>query len=269
MSKKKKKDWKKELIVLVISLALMFLITNYGQEIEAYANNYLNISIFDFSENEVAQSDNLVIETIPLSFDLDSIPEYTNSSYVIINDNKPNFDENDYTTTAFETYSELDSLGRCGVAFANVCKETQPKKNEKRGEISSIKPSGWNQKVYQDLIKDGSVLYNRSHLIGWQLTAENANEKNLITGTRYFNAVGMLEFENIVDNYLEQKGKKNNHVLYRVTPVFEGANLVASGVQMEAYSVEDGGEGVCFNVYVYNVQPGIEINYANGDSHAK
>lgn len=269
MSKKKKKNWKKEIILLIISLAIIFLVDNYGQEIEAYANNYLNISISNILPNTITENGSLVIETTPLSFDLESIPEYTNSPYVIINENKPNFDENDYTTTAFETYSELDSLGRCGVAFANVCKETQPKKNEKRGEISSIKPSGWNQKVYIDLIKDGSVLYNRSHLIGWQLTAENANEKNLITGTRYFNAVGMLEWENKVDDYLGQKNSKNNHVLYRVTPVFEGANLVASGVQMEAYSVEDGGNGVCFNVYVYNVQPGIEINYSNGESTAK
>ena len=199
------------------------------------------------------------------SVDLASIPEYDGKPYIEINHNTPDFSVGDYTTDVFEKYSPLDSLGRCGVAYANVCKETQPAKGEKRGAIGMIKPSGWKTKRYNGLV-DGNYLYNRCHLIGWQLAGENDNVKNLITGTRYLNVEGMLPFENQVDDYLEKKETRNNHVLYRVTPVFEGNNLVASGVQMEAYSVEDHGKGVCFNVYVYNVQPGVIINYANGES---
>lgn len=263
MSKKNKKiNWKKEILVLVITLGIVFLYNNYGQEIEAYANNYLGISIIPRTTEET----NLNIETTQLSFDLTNIPEYSYSPYVVLNDNKPYFSEEEYTTQAFEEYSELDSLGRCGVAYANVCSSLQPKENEQRGSIRMIYPSGWKNKEYKEIISDGGMLYNRCHLIGWQLTAENANEKNLITGTRYMNVQGMLPFENMVDDYLDQKGKKRNHVLYRVTPIFENQNLVASGVQMEAYSVEDNGEGVCFNVYVYNVQPGIKINYATGEN---
>ena len=195
-----------------------------------------------------------------LSFDLDSIPEFDGSTaYVVINDNIPEFAESYYTTESFESYSELDSLGRCGVAFANLSKDTMP--TEERGEIGSVKPSGW-QSVKYDIV-DGKYLYNRCHLIGYQLSGENANEKNLITGTRYMNVDGMLPFENEVADYIEETG---NHVLYRVTPIFEGENLVASGVQMEAESVEDRGEGIQFNVYVYNCQPGIEIDYATGES---
>ena len=160
---------------------------------------------------------------------------------------------------SFEDYSELDILGRCGPAFANVSKDTMP--TEKRGDIGSVKPTGWQVSKY-DFI-DGKYLYNRCHLIGYQLTAENANKQNLITGTRYLNVQGMLPFENQVAEYVKKIG---NHVLYRVTPIFEGTNLVASGVQMEAESVEDGGEGVKFNVYVYNNQPGVKINYANGEN---
>ena len=191
---------------------------------------------------------------------LDEIPDYTGSPYVTINENIPYFSEEEYTLDAFEKYSDLDGLGRCGVAYVNICKEIMP--TEKRGEIGSIKPSGWHTVKYNDLI-DGNYLYNRCHLIGYQLAGENANEKNLITGTRYLNVTGMLPFENQVDDYVEQT---NNHVLYRVTPVFEGDNLVASGVEMEAYSVEDDGEGICFNIFAYNVQPGIIIDYSNGES---
>ena len=138
-----------------------------------------------------------------------------------------------------------------------------PVKDEDRGKIGSVKPSGWKNVKYNGLV-DGNYLYNRCHLIGWQLAAENANPKNLITGTRYLNVDGMLLFENKVADYI--KKNTNNHVLYRVTPIFKGANLVASGVQMEAYSVEDDGDGVKFNIYVYNVQPGIEIDYKTGES---
>lgn len=199
------------------------------------------------------------------SFDLNSIPEYTDSPYVYINNNKPYFEEKDYTTKVFENYSDLDSLGRCGVAYANICTELMPKVGEKRGSISNIYPSGWKQAMYEGLV-DQKSLYNRCHLIGWQLAGENANKKNLITGTRYMNVQGMLPFEDMVDDYFEEDENIDNHVLYRVTPIFKGSNLVASGVEMEAYSVEDNGKGICFNVYVYNVQPGIEIDYSTGES---
>lgn len=192
--------------------------------------------------------------------DLASIPAFSNKAYITINDNNPYFTDSDYSTESFETYSDLDSLGRCGVAYANIGKDLMP--TEKRGDISSVKPSGWHSVKYDNV--DGKSLYNRCHLIGYQLTAENANEKNLITGTRYLNVDGMLPFENMVADYIKETG---NHVLYRVTPVFEGDNLVASGVQMEAKSVEDKGKGICFNIYAYNNQPGIAIDYANGDSH--
>lgn len=190
---------------------------------------------------------------------IDEIPEYSGEAYIEINNNIPNFKESDYTTEAFEDYSELDDYGRCGVAYANICKEIMPKKGEKRGDIGNVKPTGWKQKKY-----NGEYLYNRCHLIGYQLSDESDNELNLITGTRYFNVTGMLSFENKVAEYIKEN--ENNHVLYRVTPVFEGENLLASGVEIEAYSVEDNGKGICFNVYVYNIQPEITINYLTGES---
>ena len=190
---------------------------------------------------------------------LDAIPAYDGKAYVAINNNEPFFTDSDMTTTAFENYSDLDSLGRCGVAYANICKEIMP--TEKRGKIGMIKPSGWHTVKY-DVIKD-RYLYNRCHLIGYQLAGENANPKNLITGTRYLNVEGMLPFENLVADYVNNTG---NHVLYRVTPMFSGSNLVANGVLIEAKSVEDNGGGILFNVYCYNVQPGVGINYENGDS---
>ncbi len=180
-------------------------------------------------------------------------------AYVEINNNVPYFEESEYTTESFEKYSELDELGRCGVAYANICKETMPVDGEERESISNVKPTGWVQAKY-----DGEYLYNRCHLIGYQLSAENANEKNLITGTRYFNVEGMLPFENKVAEYIEQN--PNNHVLYRVTPIFEGDNLLANGVEIEAYSVEDNGQGISFNVFAYNVQPEVTINYETGES---
>ena len=191
--------------------------------------------------------------------DVSSIPAYSGSSYIELNSNVPNFSASDLTTTSFEKYSDLDSLGRCGVAFANIGKDLMP--TEKRGKIGQVKPSGWHTIRYDNV--DGKYLYNRCHLIGYQLTAENANEKNLITGTRYFNVTGMLPFENMVADYIKET---NNHVLYRVTPVFDGNNLVAKGVQMEAMSVEDKGKSISFNVFVYNIQPGITIDYATGNS---
>ena len=190
---------------------------------------------------------------------IEDVPEYSGQPYVIINDNEPYFDKDNLTTQSFEEYSSLDSLGRCGVAYANIGEETMP--TEKRGNIGMIKPSGWQIKKY-DFI-DGKYLYNRCHLIGYQLSGENANEKNLITGTRYMNTEGMLPFENQVADYVKDTG---NHVLYRVTPVFEEDNLVADGVLMEAMSVEDRGLDIEFNVFVYNVQPQVKIDYQTGKS---
>lgn len=190
---------------------------------------------------------------------LDAIPAYDGKAYVAVNNNEPFFTDSDMTTTAFENYSDLDSLGRCGVAYDNICKDIMP--TEERGKIGMIKPSGWHTVKY-DVIKD-RYLYNRCHLIGYQLAGENANPKNLITGTRYLNVEGMLPFENLVADYVNNTG---NHVLYRVTPMFSGSNLVANGVLIEAKSVEDNGGGILFNVYCYNVQPGVGINYENGDS---
>lgn len=193
------------------------------------------------------------------SFDLSQVPAYSGEPYVVVNNNIPFFKDSDLTTEAFEKYSDLDSLGRCGAAYANVCQEIMP--TEKRGAIGMVKPTGW-QTVKYDWV-DGKYLYNRCHLIGYQLSGENANEKNLITGTRYLNVDGMLPFENLVADYVHET---DHHVLYRVTPIFENSNLVASGVLMEAQSVEN--DDVLFCVYCYNVQPKVTIDYATGESHA-
>ncbi|WP_432631137.1 DNA/RNA non-specific endonuclease [Brotaphodocola sp.] len=195
------------------------------------------------------------------TFSLAEVPEYSGDPYVAVHDNIPYFTEEELNVAkdSFEFYSELDEIGRCGVAYASVSTETMP--TEKRGDISSVKPTGWHSVKYDNV--DGKSLYNRCHLIGYQLTAENANKQNLITGTRYLNVDGMLPFENMVADYVKET---KNHVLYRVTPIFEGDNLVASGVLMEAESVEDQGEGVLFCVYAYDVQPGITIDYATGES---
>lgn len=225
---------------------------------------YINKNINNVSNNQNEKNDIQVVEQNLI--DLDSIPTYSTQPYIEINNNIPYFTEEDYTTEAFEKYSELDMLGRNGVAFANICKEIMPKEGEERGEIGNIKPTGWIQKRYDNLIED-KYLYNRCHLIGWQLAGENANKNNLITGTRYLNTEGMLPFENEVAKYINEN--KDNHVLYRVTPIFDGNNLLASGVEMEAWSIEDKGEGLHFNVYCYNVQPGIVIDYETGESHEK
>ena len=233
---------------LVISIITLILIIFIGY----YENKYGT----DVDGNQNVQ----VSESIQKSFNLDDIPEFDGKTpYVIINNNEPNFPEEDFNSNSFEKYSELDSLGRCGVAYANVSKETMP--TEARGEISKVKPTGWHT-VKHDCV-EGKYLYNRCHLIGYQLTAENANKQNLITGTRYLNVDGMLPFENQVAEYVKQE---NGHVLYRVTPIFKENNLVANGVQMEAESVEDKGEKVKFNVYAFNVQPNIKIDYLTGNS---
>lgn len=229
---------------LLLSLSLLF----GGCSADESTNKNIRIS------NET--SDKLADTPSP-SYDLKSIPEYSGEPYVTIHDNVPFFLEEELTTDAFETYSELDDLGRCGTAYANICEEIMP--TEKRGKIGMIKPSGWHTVKYTGI--DGNYLYNRCHLIGYQLSAENANEKNLITGTRYLNVTGMLPFENMVADYVNETG---NHVLYRVTPIYNQENLVADGVLMEAQSVEN--DDLAFCVYCYNVQPGIEIDYHTGDS---
>ena len=192
---------------------------------------------------------------------LSEIPAYSGRPYVVINDNIPSFNKYELTVKGYETYASLDSLGRCGGAVASCGREIMPKPDEERGSISSVKPSGWVQAQYDCV--SGKYLYNRCHLLGWQLSAENANKRNLITGTRYMNTEGMLPFENMVADYIRET---NNHVAYRVTPIYDGNDLVARGVQMEAYSVEDEGEGICFNVFCYNVQPGVKIDYSTGRS---
>jgi len=240
---KKRENKNQKLWQFIASIAVLICIIAIGQN--------LNTSNTDNTEN--------IISNVQTSFDLSTIPEYTSIPYIAINNNIPYFTEEDYTTESFEKYSDLDEKGRCRVAYANICKEIMPPDGDQRGDISSIKPTGWVQRNY-----NGEYLYNRCHLIGHQLSDEDANELNLITGTRYFNVNGMLPFENKVADYIEKH--KNNHVLYRVTPIFKGNNKLASGVEIEAYSVEDRGKEICFNVYVYNVQPGITINYETGES---
>lgn len=234
------KKQKKQLIFSIILILIIGLLTYYKTDIEE-----------------------LLYKIIPkeqtTSYNINEIPEYNGNDYIIINNNTPNFKEEEYTTNSFEKYSNLDYLGRAGIAFANISKDTMPK--EKRGTIGMIKPSGWHTIKYN--IVDGKYLYNRCHLIGYQLTGENANEKNLITCTRQMNTKGMLDFENKVANYVKET---NNHVLYRVTPIYNENNLLANGVQIEASSVEDKGKAISFNVFIYNVQDGIEIDYKTGDS---
>lgn len=198
--------------------------------------------------------------TTASSFSLSDVPAYSGKAYISVNGNVPYFTAAELTTTSFETYSDLDTLGRCGVTYACIGQDLMP--TEERGSIGMVKPTGWHTVRYDDLV-DGKYLYNRCHLIGYQLTGENANTKNLITGTRYLNIEGMLPFENMVADYIQET---NKHVLYRVTPIFEGNNLLANGVLMEGYSVEDKGAGVSYCVFAYNVQPGIEIDYATGES---
>ena len=241
-SKRKKKKVKK--LAASFIFLVVFTLVAYYQE--------------DISKNFLPQA----VPVLKASYAMDGIPAYDKDAYVFLNNNQPNFTEEDMQKTTFESYSELDSLNRCGPAFALVSKETMPK--EERGSIGMIKPSGWHTVKYDNV--DGKYLYNRCHLIGFQLTGENANPKNLITCTRQMNAKTMLEFENQVADYVK---KTNHHVLYRVTPYFEGDNLVATGVQMEAKSQEDNGKDLSFNVFVYNIQDGIQIDYKTGESSLK
>ncbi len=193
------------------------------------------------------------------TFTVNLVSDYTGTPYTIINNNVPFFTDDELTIVSYEFYSELDDLDRCGYTIACIGQDIMP--TEERGNIGNVKPTGWHTVKYDCV--NGKYLYNRCHLIGFQLTGENANECNLITGTRYLNVDGMLPFENMVADYVKETG---NHVMYRVTPIFDGDNLVADGVLMEARSVEDDGEGILFNVYCYNVQPGVIIDYATGES---
>ena len=214
-----------------------------------YANNY--------NENNNTNEQSII------SYTLDTIPKYSSEPYVTINNNIPNFNDEYFTTNSFEDYSDLDDYGRCGVAFANLNKkETMPKENENRKSLDKVIPSGWQDTEYSEI--NLTNLYNKCHLIAYSLSAENANDKNIITGTRYFNISGMAPFENRVRKYLNDN--PNNHCLYRVTPIYEGDNKVASGITIEAESVEDKGASICFYVYIYNVQPSVIIDYATGNS---
>lgn len=246
------KNWKKNLLWLLMAVSLMLCACGQVEIVigdgSGYGSSTQNGSQLSGAGNHSQTS-----------VSLDSIPEYSGDPYVVVNNNVPFFPKEDLKAEAFESYGDLDSLGRCTVAYSMVGTETMP--TEERGSIGQVKPTGWHAVKYDNV--DGKYLYNRCHLIGYQLTAENANVKNLITGTRYLNVQGMLPFENLTADYIKETG---NHVLYRVTPVFEGDDLVASGVLMEGESAEDGGEAIQFCVYVYNVQPGIIIDYATGDS---
>ncbi len=243
MARRKKKKYG-------IAIQLMIIIALIGLTIGSYYQE----EIASFLDNLIPKSQ---------SYTLDNIPEYYDKTYIYLNDNIPEFRDEDMSTTSFEEYSELDYLGRCGVALASIGQDLMPTKE--RESIGMIKPTGWHTVRYDGVV-EGKYLYNRCHLIGYQLTGENANKQNLITCTRQMNTKDMVDFENKIANYIK---KTNNHVMYRVTPYFEGTNLLATGVQMEAKSVEDNGKGISFNVFIYNIQDGIEIDYATGDSHLK
>lgn len=266
----------KKIISLLLSLALFISLcgcntkTDSGSSLshtESYttsgisdADSVSSSRIESSSSRQAASSTaNIASQPVQEKIDYSAIPAYSGKPYIALNNNNPYFSQAELTAKAYEQYGELDSLGRCTAAIAVCGKEIMPKEDEKRGSISSIKPTGWVQAQYDNV--SGKNLYNRCHLIGWQLSAENANKCNLITGTRYMNTKGMLPFENMVADYINET---ENHVAYRITPIFHLDNLLASGVQMEAFSIEDNGEGICFNVYVYNVQPDITIDYSTG-----
>lgn len=220
----------------------------------------LAVSFFALPKSAFALDYTETVEAF--SYEGFEIPAYDGDLYEELNGNKPSFTSSELTQTIYEDYGKLDALERVSVCEANIDQSLMPAEGEKRESISSVYPTGWKQKKY-DFVS-GKYLYNRSHLIGWQLTGENANKNNLMTGTRTFNASGMLPFENAVASYVKQNSQ--NNVLYRVTPVFQGDNLLASGVIMEAESVDDLGASVCFCVFVYNVEKGVSINYETGDN---
>ena len=259
----------KKILALLLSFAMLFTFAACEKEDVELAMDIAAAVLEELETyEETAETDMPELPTEPAiipEYDIESaqtleeIPEFTDAAYIAVNDSIPFFLPEEYTTESYESYSDLDELGRCGVTMACIGVDIMP--TEDRGDIGSVKPTGWHSVKYD--IVDGKYLYNRCHLIGFQLAGENANKRNLITGTRYLNIEGMLPFENLVADYVKET---ENHVLYRVTPIFEGDNLVAHGVLMEGYSVEDEGEGVCFCVYAYNAQPGITIDYATGES---
>lgn len=260
----KQRKWMALLLTIVMSMSIA---TGCGalddagvDQNDKFTNSAASEQSVEAAEEAVNNDRTVDIAATADAFVPKQVPSYTGAAFTVVHDNVPYFAESDLTTESYETYAPLDNLGRCGVAMACVGQDLMP--TEKRGSIGQVKPSGWRMAKYDNV--DGKYLYNRCHLIGYQLTGENANECNLITGTRYLNMEGMLPFENMVADYVKETG---NHVLYRVTPVFAGNDLVANGVLMEAYSVEDKGEGICYCVYAYNVQPGIGIDYATGESH--
>ena len=249
----------KKLLALLLSFLMLFTLTACEEEDVDLALDIAWAVLEELESYENAQSDALPEYSGEGAESIEEIPEFSGDPYVAVNGNVPFFLPEEITDESFEYYAELDDLGRCGVTMACIGVDIMP--TEDRGEIGSVKPTGW-QSVKYDCV-DGKYLYNRCHLIGFQLAGENANKRNLITGTRYLNIEGMLPFENLVADYVQET---ENHVLYRVTPLFDGEDLVAHGVLMEGWSVEDEGEGVCFCVYAYNVQPGIVIDYQTGNS---
>lgn len=250
------KNKKRISAISVVLLLVLFLYGCNGKNAEpASETGEVQVQSEEQLQNTAPENVNAAL----YHFDDASVPIYAGEASVTVNNGVPFFTMGDLTPESFEYYSDLDAIGRCGPAYACIGQDLMP--TQERGDISSVNPTGWQETTYDDI--DGEMLYNRCHLIGFQLTAEDANEKNLITGTRYFNVQGMLPYENQVAEYIKDTG---NHVLYRVTPFFDGDNLVANGVLMEAYSVEDNGAGVNFCVYVYNMQPGVTIDYANGES---
>ena len=247
-------------LILGLALSVLAGCSNVEQQTEPIPNN--QDIVIQNEVNEDKNNENTVSEA---SFDVNSIPEYNGQAWIYVNDNKPFFTEEEITDKSFESYSDLDELGRAGTAMGSLSSDTQPEDGTSRGNISFVKPTGWkyngkNNNNSYDCV-EGGYIYNRCHLIMWALSAEDANERNLITGTRYLNVDGMLPWETKADEYVDRTG---NHIMYRVTPIYTGDNLLADGVLMECYSVEDNGQGLEFCVYCYNVQPGISINYANG-----
>ena len=249
----------KKLLALMLSFLMLFTLTACEEEDVDLALDIAWAVLEELENYENAQSDARPEYMGEGAESIEEIPEFSGDAYIAINGNVPFFMPEEITDESYEYYAELDGLGRCGVTMACIGIDIMPK--EDRGEIGSVKPTGW-QSVKYDCV-EGKYLYNRCHLIGFQLAGENANKRNLITGTRYLNIEGMLPFENLVADYVQET---KNHVMYRVTPLFDGNDLVAHGVLMEGWSVEDEGEGVCFCVYAYNAQPGIVIDYKTGDS---
>ena len=252
----------KKLLCLLLSLIVIVACIGCTDELPDYYYDD-DISVIDGTQTDDGNDYVITVATsrTDSGYTDITIPAYSGEAYYVVNNGIPFFDENDFTTDPFEYYTELDELGRCGVAYANICKEIMPAEGEERGEIGQVKPSGWHTATYPDVISD-RYLYNRCHLIGWQLAGENANKLNLITGTRYLNIEGMLPFENMIDDYVEEN---DCHVLYRVTPYYTGDNLIADGVLLEAQSVEH--EGLILCVWCYNVQPYVYIDYTTGDSY--